>query len=63
MDQTVTLEMPSDEASELQAGIAQCLAEIEQIHEQMRRDQVDIEQSQARTRALLDEVLAQLRAA
>ena len=58
MNPTTTLETPTPEVVELQAGIAQCLAEIEQLREQMSRDQVEIDRSRKRTRALLAELKA-----
>ncbi|MBV9852869.1 MAG: hypothetical protein JO250_24685 [Armatimonadetes bacterium] len=63
MDQTATLETPTGDVAELQAGIAQCLTEIEQLREQMSRDQVEIERSCTRTCALLAELKATLSSA
>lgn len=56
MNQTTTLETPTRDDAELQAGISQCLTEIEEIRRQMSFDQVEIERSQKRTHRLLAEL-------
>ncbi len=58
MDQSVTLETSANEGAEVQAGIAQCFAEIDQLREQMSRDQMEIDRSQKRTHALLGDLKA-----
>jgi molecular chaperone GrpE (heat shock protein) len=63
MEDTLRIEPTTDEAAELQAGIKQVLAEIELLRKQMRSDQADIERSRTRTRAMLADLSAQLRAA
>ncbi|MCP4655199.1 MAG: hypothetical protein GY856_07240 [bacterium] len=61
MSKALTLAEPTpDEATELQAGIARSIAEIEELREQMRRDQAEIEESSARTDVILNNVLAEL---
>lgn len=58
MSHSLTSEMTSDDV-ETKAAIEKIFVELEREREQMKRDQEDIERSQARTRAML----AQLKAA
>ncbi len=58
MRQGLTSEITSDDA-EVKVAIEKVFVELDKAREQMRRDQEDIERSQARTRAML----AQLKAA
>ncbi len=71
MNQSAALGTPAGEPSredtdmnkdrnvaQLKLSIAQYLAEIDQIREQMSRDQVEIERSQKRTHVLLAELKA-----
>ncbi len=67
MNQSVTLETPASESSsesteivQLKLSIAQCLTEIDQMREQMSRDQAEIDRSQKRTHVLLAELKATL---
>ncbi len=67
MNQTTVLDTPASEVPELevpvpelQAGIAQCLTEIDQMREQMARDQAEIDRSRRRTHALLADLRATL---
>jgi len=53
------LTMPSaEDAAQLQLILPQCITEIDRLREIMRRDDVEIARSQARTRALLAEITA-----
>ena len=61
--ETISSETPANEVAVLQAGIAQYLTEVEQLREQMSRDQVEIDRSQKRTRVLLAELKAAVRPA
>ncbi len=58
MDKTATIQTTAEEGINLEAAIQECLAQIEQLREQMKGDQTDIEKSRARTHA----ILAQLKA-
>lgn len=58
MSQTASIESPANEVAEFQAGIAQCLAEIEHIRELMNYDQAEIDRSRKRTHALLADLKA-----
>jgi predicted nucleic acid-binding Zn-ribbon protein len=60
MNQSTTFTTPTsepgsqgDKAANLKLSIAQYFTEIDAMREQMSRDQVEIEHSQKRTRALL----------
>ena len=61
--ETIPSETPANEVAALQAGIAQYLTEVEQLREQMSRDQAEIDRSQMRTRVLLAELKEALRPA
>ena len=63
MSKTLTLNPPADDAADLGAAIGRCISEMDQSLERMRRDQAEIEESEARTRAILAEVQAELRIA
>ena len=57
MDNVLT--MPSTEdAAQLQETLSECIAEIDRLRELMRRDDIEIARSQARTRAVLAEIKA-----
>jgi hypothetical protein len=57
MDDVLT--MPSaEDAAQLQKTLSECITEIDRLRELMRRDDVEIARSQARTRALLAEIKA-----
>jgi molecular chaperone GrpE (heat shock protein) len=53
MAETVTMEPTASEAAELRAEIDRMLAEIDQLRDKMRRDDVEIELSRKRTQAIL----------
>ncbi len=66
MDETRILETDDPDTAELRAAIAQCLARIDELHENMRRADSAIEESRRQTLANLadiNEVLAELKAA
>jgi molecular chaperone GrpE (heat shock protein) len=63
MNKSATLETTASEpdsvgrnVAQLKLSIAQCLTEIDQMREQMSRDQAEIDRSQKRTHALLMEL-------
>ena len=56
MDKTLTAPPPAEDAAYYQQAIAQCFAEIDQMREQMARDQIRIDRAQAATRATLAEI-------
>jgi len=57
MDNVLT--MPSaEDAAQLQETLSECIAEIDRLRELMRRDDIEIARSQARTRAVLAEIKA-----
>jgi predicted RNA binding protein with dsRBD fold (UPF0201 family) len=58
MSKSLTADMPQDDA-EIESAIKKIFVEIEHEHEQMEKDQEDIERLKAQTRAML----AQLKAA
>lgn len=66
MQKTLTMEPGDHEAAEVQAAITRCIAEIDELRDEMSRDRAAIEDSQARTDAVLAEIaeiLADLKAA
>ncbi|MGB9181389.1 MAG: hypothetical protein WCB68_19315 [Pyrinomonadaceae bacterium] len=58
MSKSLTADMPSDE-DEVKEAIEKIFVEIEREHEEMKKDQEEIDRLKARTRA----ILAQLKAA
>jgi len=55
MDEALT--MPSaEDAAQLQRTLSDCIAEIDRLRELMRRDDIEIARSQARTRAIMAEI-------
>ena len=54
MQQTVQLEITEAEAASLRSLIAECLPKFIAAQEKMQQDQVEIEELQAETRAILD---------
>ncbi len=63
MDETMFINPATEDAAQLQLAIAQCLAEVAGIREQMGRDQIEIDGSRLRTRAMLNELKATLSSA
>jgi molecular chaperone GrpE (heat shock protein) len=57
MNKTATIQPAAEESANFETAIQQCFGEIDQLREQMKRDQADIEISRKRTIA----ILAQLR--
>ena len=53
MNKNITLEPTADEAAEIQEAIQRLLAEIKHANEQMTKDQQEIDQMRAETRAIL----------
>jgi hypothetical protein len=53
MDETAFQEPTAEESKQLQDAIRQSLMQIQQLRERMKMDQEDIEQSRARTEAML----------
>lgn len=56
MNKTAALTSAPEDAAAYQQAIAQCFAEIDQLRDQMARDQVEIDRARARTRAMLAEI-------
>lgn len=57
MDKTLTSDIPSDDKS-IVLAIDDTSAEIDQVIEHMRKDQAEIDQLKAETRAMLKELMA-----
>lgn len=53
MEDTITTEVSLKTPADYEAAIDQCLAEMQRLHEQMERDQEDIDRLRAETKALL----------
>jgi len=53
MEEIVKVEMTKAEAEQLSELITECVEKIKQAREQMTRDQVEIEQLRAETRAVI----------
>jgi hypothetical protein len=53
MENTITTEVSLKTPADYEAAIDQCLAEMQRLHEQMERDQEDIDRLRAETKALL----------
>ena len=53
MEQTANIELTREEAEQLSALIEECLAAMRKAHEEMAKDQAEIEQLQAETRAII----------
>ncbi len=62
MEKNITIEVPADEAAQIQAEIQHYFDEIERANERMKQDQAEIVRLKTRTRAMLAE-LAELRTA
>ncbi len=60
MDESMAINPATEDAAQIQLAIAQCLEEIARMHVQMGHDQLEIDLSQMRTRALLNELKATL---
>jgi len=56
MDKTLTSDIPSDDKA-IALAIDDTSAEIDQVIEQMRKDQAEINQLKAETRAMLKELM------
>ena len=50
--------MPSDDTTEIVSAIEDASAEIDQAIERMKKDQAEIDQLKAQTRAMLKELMA-----
>lgn len=55
MDEALTMPNAED-AAQLQKTLSECIAEIDRLRELMRRDDIEIARSQARTRAIMAEI-------
>ena len=53
MENTIATEVSLKTRADYQAAIEQCLVEMQCLHEQMARDQEDIDRLRAATQALL----------
>ncbi len=56
MDEALNLETTAEETARMQAGIAQMMTEMKRLREERRRDQAEIEESQAETREMLETI-------
>ncbi len=66
METSLTLDLSHAEAAKMQDAIARCIAEIDELRTEMRRDEEAIEKSSLRTDAILTDIaqtLAEMRAA
>ena len=62
MSKSLTSEMTTEEF-EFKSAIEKIFAELDREREQMKRDQEEFERSKVRTGAMLEQLLAQLKAA
>ena len=60
MENTIATEVSLRTRADYKAAIEQCLTVMQRLHEQMERDQEDIDRLRAETKALLDELKAAL---
>ncbi|MDQ2730370.1 MAG: hypothetical protein M3Y56_01815 [Armatimonadota bacterium] len=60
MDGTLAAEPTAEEATQINEAIQAYLLEIKKLRERMRLDQLEIEQSRARTQEMLIRMQAQL---
>jgi hypothetical protein len=58
MDKPLASDISSDEAADIKAAIEETCAEIARAVEQMRKDQAEIDQLKAETRAMLEKLKA-----
>ena len=58
MENTITTEVSLKTRADYKAAIEQCLAEMQRLHEQMDRDQEDIDRLRSEAQALLAELRA-----
>lgn len=58
MDKTLDSDVSPDEAADIKAAIEETCAEIARTVEQMRKDQAEIDQLKAETRAMLEKLKA-----
>ncbi len=56
MSKTITPEATTDETAEIKEAIRQLSVKLQSNHEQMQRDQEEIERLKARTRARLEQM-------
>jgi len=56
MEQTIKLEMTKDEAAKLSVVIEQCLKTLDESNERGKQTQYEIDQLQAETRAILNQL-------
>jgi hypothetical protein len=59
MHKKLLAEPSAEEAARMRTEIAECLTEIKKLRDRMRGDQVEIEKSRARTRAMLAHLQAE----
>lgn len=63
MNNTTTIDPAADDASTHEALVDNYISDIKRIHEQMNDDRQEILTLQEETRAILDDVMATLKAA
>lgn len=56
MENTITTEVSLKTPPDYEAAIEQCLTEMQRLHEQMERDQEDIDRLRIETKTLLAEL-------
>jgi len=60
MEKTITLEMTKDQAEQLNELLEECLAVMDRADKRIAQNNLEIEQSQARTWAILAELQGNL---
>jgi peptidoglycan hydrolase CwlO-like protein len=58
MDKVSILNLPDEKDEDVQAAIEKCVAEVQNIIDQMANDQTEIDRLKAETRAMLAELKA-----
>ncbi len=56
MDEALTMNPSAEDAAQLQVILSECITEIDRLRELMRRDDIEIARSKARTRAIMAEI-------
>jgi hypothetical protein len=54
MEKTISIELPADEAAKLTALMEMCIARMDEAHEQMAKDQLEIDRLTVSIQASLD---------
>jgi methyl-accepting chemotaxis protein len=56
MPKSITVELPSDEAAEIQAEIRKYITEMQRANERIRKDQEEIQRLKQKTQAIITEL-------